>query len=388
MTGSDHRRVMVVCPTEYGGQIEHAADLALAIAEQPGVERCLLLSRPGAAEYLGELKNPKVKVLETLPRRRKKGSKLQNLLRPARQVMDLVTEHLIIRRLSRAAGDGAQLVLETSKYPVVSLLRAGQKSEVVLFVHNAKPHFDPRQASLRDRVLLGLESYSMRTADRVVTQGTTQAETLREVVGDRLRAVSLPLSSRLSKSQDLASQDVASLSSATDLSKKALCIGELRSNKGIEIAIEAADTAQVPLVIAGKSDGAETEAKLAELAAASEYIVLEDRFLERSEFDRYLESAKLIVLPYVHFDAQSGILAKAMYVKASIFASDLPALRDQAGDYPDISFADHQDPAGFAAGLAEAFKKAQGPRQDDQPEDFSDWDSVAVAVLGGHRKQS
>ncbi|NYE94602.1 glycosyltransferase involved in cell wall biosynthesis [Psychromicrobium silvestre] len=384
MENNQKRQVAVICPTEYGGQIEHAADLAMAIAAEADVEQCFLVSRPGAAAYLGTLEQPGVRLLEVLPPRRLTGGRVQNLLRPLRQVIDLLTEHRAIRRVSRTMGDDGQLVLETSKYPLASLLRAGKRIEVVLFVHNAKPHFDRKEAGFRQRLLMGLETSSMKTADRVVTHGKNQGKTLSEIVGDRLSAVSLPMSSRLSNPQELSKPE----SSAYDLKDSALCIGELRSNKGVELAMSAADTAQVPLLVAGKSDEEETRVKLAALAASSEYVTLQDRFLERSEFDQYLQSARLVVLPYTHFDAQSGVLTKAMHAKAAIFASDLPSLREQAGDYSAIEFADHRDPAGFADGLAKAFQAGQRAAQNADLEDFSDWKLVAGAVLGGRRNQT
>ena len=62
--------MLVVCPTEYGGQIEHAADTAMALAADPRTQRVVLLSRKGADAYLGRPRVEGLRIVESIPPRR------------------------------------------------------------------------------------------------------------------------------------------------------------------------------------------------------------------------------------------------------------------------------------------------------------------------------
>ena len=152
-TTSRGARVLVVCPTEYGGQIEHAADTAMALAADPRTQRVVLLSRKGADAHLGRPRVEGLRIVESIPPRRT-GS---GILRRGIQVLDLVREHLQIRRLAAQAGPGAVVALDSSKYPFPSVLTPGRDQTSVLFLHNVRPHHDDAGASLRLRLLRRLE---------------------------------------------------------------------------------------------------------------------------------------------------------------------------------------------------------------------------------------
>ena len=110
---------------------------------------------------------------------------------------------------------------------------------------------------------------------------------------------------------------------------------------------------------------------------------LEDRFLERAEFQRVLDSAAVVVLPYTHFDAQSGILAKAIAGGLPVVASDLDSLREQNGEHSPARFADIHDPRAFAEALRSGYDEAvaSGPRSSVDSGGHDDWHSTVEAVL-------
>lgn len=380
--GAGPRDVVVVCPTEYGGQLEHAADLALALAQTPAVATVWLVSRPGAREYLGWGAQHPVRVVESVPPRRTRvpGSAPGRALRAGLQVWDLVREHRAVRAVAARAGHGAVLALDSTKYPLPAVLRAHRDQHTAVFVHNAQPHFDLESASVRERVLLWLDRACARRADRVVTHGTEQAEIVRRYTSRPVSAVNLPVSSRLGP-------EVPGTAAAGDPAPHALCIGEIRANKGVELAVEAAGRAGVPLLVRGAAETPELGRELTALAARHAGVDVQDRFLSREEFAAHVRGATVIVLPYTHFDAHSGVLAKAVAAGTPVVASDLPSLRAQAGDYAGFTAADVHDPDAFGAVLRRVFDAAAARRgtHGTTATDHRDWEPSVAAVLGAEQ---
>lgn len=395
-------RVIVVCPTEYGGQIEHAADTAMALAADPAVEQVVLLSRPGAAAYLGQPRVEGLSIVETVPPRRTSGF---GPLRRIVQVADLVREHAQIRALSRTGGHHLVLALDSSKYPWPRLLTTQKSQRLALFLHNVKPHHDEASASLREQVLRYLELGATRGVDRVIVHGEDQKRTARATVTGDLVAVTLPTSTRIDEVATAPSVPVQVAEDDTPTKNQqptddvdqlirepyALVLGELRANKGVELAIDAAGDAGVPLLVAGRPESPELGRDLKQRAARAGNVKILDRFLERSEFTRLLESATVVVLPYTHFDAQSGILAKAVAAQLPIVASDLPSLKEQAGEHQPAVFANVHDTQAFASALRSGFDAAVSAGRGRQLHsesavpDHSDWDSTVQAILGTRR---
>lgn len=403
MSTGSKTRVLVVCPTEYGGQIEHAADTAMALAADPRVEQVVLLSRPGADAYLGRPEVAGLKIVESIPPRRTSGF---GPLRQGLQVLDLVREHTQIHRLSRLAGPDTVLALDSSKYPWPRVLTAGRRQRLALFLHNVKPHHDDgAAASLRERVLRYLELGAARGCDRVIVHGEDQKRTAGSFVAGDLTAVTLPTSTRIDEAAtaesvpvDVPAEPVTETDSMRggaredleDLTREpyALVLGELRANKGVELAIDAAGRARVPMLVAGRPESPELGRLLHQRAQQTGCVNILARFLERSEFTRLLEEAAVVVLPYTHFDAQSGVLAKAMASDLAIVASDLTSLREQAGDYRNILYGDVHDVDAFAQAMREGFDRAaaSAPRGAIAPSGHSDWEATVEAVLGTRRE--
>lgn len=355
-SASPTENVVVVCPTEYGGQLEHAADLALALHASPETGSVWLVSRPGAREYLGwELDHP-VRIVESVPPRRTDvpSSRTGKLVRAGLQVVDLLREHAAVRAVASRAGHGALLALDSTKYPAPALLCAHRDQRTVVFVHNAQPHFDQSTASVRERVLLWLERSCSRHADGVITHGDEQARIVRGYTQRPVAAVRLPISSRLDPR-------MVPVRPAGPGSPYALCIGEVRANKGTELAMIAAGQAGVPLLVRGAAESPELADELHRIAQRYPTVDFEDRFLDRDEFAGYIHDAAIIVLPYTHFDAHSGVLSKAMGVGTPVVASDLPSLRAQAGDYPAFTGADPHDAQAFGRVLRTEFDAAVAP---------------------------
>ena len=140
----------------------------------------------------------------------------------------------------------------------------------------------------------------------------------------------------------------------------------------------------MPLLVRGAAESPELGAELTRLATRYPAVDFEDRFLSREEFAGHVRDAAVIVLPYTHFDAHSGVLAKAIGTGTRVVASDLASLREQNGAHSPARFADIHDRDAFAAALRQGFDDAvaAGPRTGADTSSRADWQPTVEAVLG------
>lgn len=341
--GERPRALVVVCPTEYGGHVEHAAELAAAATRSGLSNRSFVLTRPGAGPYL-EGWAAEMEVAEVLSPRRGGPS----FVRGIRQLVDIARDRVAIRSFVQRMSEKYEVdaIYETGRYGMVRIPPGGVN---VLFVHNVVPHAISH-LSIRDRLLHKLQRASAHRADRVVVHGAAQRDVVAGWTDREVVSVDLPGDTR-----HVQIQPVDGLATPV-----ALCLGEVRPNKGIETAIEAAALAGVPLTVAGRPEPEWYGDELRRSAAGSP-VVLQLDFLSPEEFAWLLESAKVVLLPYRTFAAQSGVLARAMQLDKQVVLSDLPALREQADGYARARFF----PVGNAQEAASALKESVA--RSDQP---------------------
>ena len=373
---SEPEKYVVICPTPEGGHIEHAFDLASSLADLTGRSQTLL-SRPGARRYLATSDSGAVDVVEAIPK----------LPRPSRNKyvqycsfsMALVREHLNIIVALWRLGPRVVLIIEEPRYPFPSLFRlVGRASRVVAFVHNAVDH-NPDQVTAKDKIRARIAAAFYRSADALAVHGLRQAETVRTTFSRPTRSFVLPGSSRVSVPHEDA-----------DGSRSApfsfVCLGELRPNKGIEIAIEAAKHAEVHLEVVGRSIDEEYTMTLLEMAAKAPTVDVHVQFLAPGMFQSYIENAAALVLPYTHFEAQSGVVARAMSSNTHVVISDLPALIEQVGNYDNASFVSSGSVESLASVLRNLSKnpphqaKAQ---QDGGSGEADEWSRIASGISSG-----
>jgi glycosyltransferase involved in cell wall biosynthesis len=113
-----------------------------------------------------------------------------------------------------------------------------------------------------------------------------------------------------------------------------LFFGGIRPNKGLDILLKALEIVksrnqQVLLVIAGGLLGRfnfELYSDIIKKADLSNYVQTFIQFIPEEEVDYFFAASDLVVLPYLKFEAQSGVLLRAYAHKKPVVASDVGAM--------------------------------------------------------------
>jgi glycosyltransferase involved in cell wall biosynthesis len=113
-----------------------------------------------------------------------------------------------------------------------------------------------------------------------------------------------------------------------------LFFGGIRPNKGLDVLIKAlkivkARNEHVLLVIAGGLLGRfnfESYSDMINKAKLSEHVQTFIRFIPEEEVDYFFAASNLVVLPYLKFEAQSGVLLRAYAHKKPVVVSNVGAM--------------------------------------------------------------
>lgn len=357
---------LIVCPTSKGGHIEHAHDLGVGIAELTGAP-VRLMTRPGAVEYLGAVRSSKVEIIEAvpdLPPRRVwyRGLALASCL---------LREYWSIATHSRSRARWT-LIVEEPRYPLRPF-RFG-RLRTVLFLHNVVEHPSDDDLSRIAWVKRFFRLMCIRNADAIVVHGDQQRMDLRRAAGRDATATPLPGASYLTPAASSRPEFQVS---------GGLCIGEIRRDKGLTLAVEASRRSRLPLTILGAPSDQTYAEEISHAVSGADWIRYAPSFLSAADFGSALAAAHYVVLPYTSMAGQSGVLARAMDARKCLVVADLPALMEQVSDYPAVVFFRAGDPDS----LAEACRRAAaevplgGPDSRRVVSSPGEWQEVARAVV-------
>lgn len=369
---------VIICPTPEGGHIEHAADVGVALFEETGVMP-ILLTRPGARNYLPNDLKRYISIKEVLP-------PLSSAV-GARKVIDLmaslIKEHVTLRAILRGIStENIVMIMEEPRYPFPSLLANRANFAAVLIMHNAVSHSLQKSGSERVKDIFG--ALCLRHVDRVIVHGDRQLQTVQSQTSVTVTSSPLPTTSRLPGMMDFDSE-IPKPRELLTVTNFYACVGEIRENKGIELAIAAVKGTNVSLVIAGKAVDPDYLNRLKDMTHGARNITFIDRFLEVPEFEFLLRNADCILLPYSHFEAQSGVLARAMSLGKPVIATRLPALEEQGFGYENIRFFARNDQRRLnellTEGVAGARNEFSNTRTGSQRESGT-WSQLARILLG------
>ena len=130
------------------------------------------------------------------------------------------------------------------------------------------------------------------------------------------------------------------------------CVGELRRNKGTELACEAVARlgGRVQLLIAGPP-GLTGSDRVRAWVGRLPYARWVDRQLSDAEYAAFVRAADAVVLPYRWITSSGSVLA-AMTLGRGVIAADLPLFREVLGDHPAAGALFRAgDPADLAAAI-------------------------------------
>jgi glycosyltransferase involved in cell wall biosynthesis len=320
----------VVCLTPRGGHIEHAFNLASAIALENGATT-VLISRKGAADYL-PAKRDGVRVIE-IAEFVEAPSVKEKVSRTLREASD-------VRKILSGLTGLRLVVLEE---PIMALaVPPSPRIHTVSVVHNVRDH-DAENAGLATRLRGVAKAVVLVRSRRVIVHGREQGAAVPRPFAHKVRVVELPGIGAFEEGH-------ADAIGASPFSEDSLvCLGEMRPNKNYEEAIRASALSGQPLVIAGGSVDPEYDATLQALVdELGAPVTFFSEFIDAAGFAGVLATCRAAVISYRFFAAQSGVLERAVAAGAPVISADLPALVEQAAGRPGVSFY----PAGDVAALA------------------------------------
>jgi glycosyltransferase involved in cell wall biosynthesis len=199
---------------------------------------------------------------------------------------------------------------------------------VVLTVHDVKPHYErfvsrasfiKRSLQIPHRLIVHYEDGKRQLADHW------------SVSTDRIDVIPHGIM-RLQNPPDLtAARKKLNLPSNCQI---ILFFGAIRPNKGLDILLKAleiikARNQQILLVIAGGLLGRfnfEPYSDIIKKADLSNYVQTFIHFIPEEEVDYFFAASDLVVLPYLKFEAQSGVLLRAYAHKKPVVVSDIGAM--------------------------------------------------------------
>jgi glycosyltransferase involved in cell wall biosynthesis len=220
-------------------------------------------------------------------------------------------------------------------WPIYAIVCAGFKARrrpIVFTVHNIRSHEGSRIYEWFCRMLFKL-------GDHFIVHSAENLDTLRDLY-------SIP-DSRMTQIAhgplDFPSGVLTREGARQDLGfsnehRVVLLFGAIRSYKGVDVAVRALadlreNMPEVRLLIAGKpwENWAPYEVLIRELGIAS-LVCTDLRYIPTGEVAKFFLAADLVILPYRHFDAQSGVGAAALAFQKPLIVTDVGGLSDLVED--------------------------------------------------------
>ncbi len=200
---------------------------------------------------------------------------------------------------------------------------------VVMTVHDIKSHYE-RFVS-RDSFL----RRSLRIPHCLIThyqEGKKQLIDHWGVDGERVsvipHGIMMPLHSPVGRSEARRKLGLS------EESRILLFFGSIRPNKGLDVLLEALNyirsrVPEVLLIVAGAVPRGMSFRKYSDIIQKlnlSENVRTEVNFIPDEDVDSFMAAADVVVLPYVKFEAQSGVLLRAYAHKKPVVVSDVGAM--------------------------------------------------------------
>jgi len=269
-------------------------------------------------------------------------------------------------------------------YFVILLLFKLRGRPIVLTMHNVSAHEAGPLSRLMDRLVVSL-------ADRFVVHSARNFQQLRRRYGiapERIARVPHGRLDFMAERHVTRDEARAELGISPDR-PTVLYFGAIRPYKGLDDLLEAVRLVgrQVPdvlLIIAGRCWGDWREyAEQIERLGLRDRVLLRLDFVPSGEVGTYFQAADVVVLPYRHFESQTGVGMVALAFGKPLVVTDVGGLPDLVEDPENV--VPPEDPQALAAGIARALADpgrlaAMSAASRRRAEQF-DWADIAARTV-------
>jgi glycosyltransferase involved in cell wall biosynthesis len=242
-----------------------------------------------------------------------------------------ITANMLQRNRFALSGDFDVVHIQGLNVPLLEQLflkPLKRRIPLVVTVHDVEPHYD-RFVSRR-----GFLKASMQIPHRLIVHYSEGKKRLIDNWGvddNRIDVIPhgiMPVERLMSLSQ---ARRVLGLPAE---GKIVLFFGSIRPNKGLDILIRAVDIMrrrqeQILLVIAGqplRGMSFRSYSQLIESLELSDYVRNSIGFVPQQDVDKYFSACDVVALPYLQFEAQSGVLMRAYAHKKPVVVSSVGAM--------------------------------------------------------------
>jgi glycosyltransferase involved in cell wall biosynthesis len=214
-------------------------------------------------------------------------------------------------------------------YLVILLIAKLKKKKVVITVHNVLPHERGKLRNFLNSVVLFLGDY-------FIVHTKSNKKDLSRLYNIPLEKIFvIPHGTLEGYCTRGVSKVIARNLLGIPINKKViLYFGNIRSYKGLDILIESIklvklEVDNVMLLIAGKPwESWEKYEKLLEENNVSDIVIRKLDFIPPSKVEVYFAASDVVVLPYKHFESQSGVGALALAFKKPLIVTNVGGLPD------------------------------------------------------------
>ena len=264
-----------------------------------------------------------------------------------------------------------------------------RKKPVVLTVHNVLPHE-------HSPLFFQLSRLLFTSADHFVVHSLRNRDQMVRYYGISPSAISLIPHGTLDFQVNSQADRIAIRASFgfSPQHRVVLLFGAIRPYKGIETAIRAfAHTAaRVPsarLLIAGKPWQAwEPYADLIRHLSIQDRVLSVPAYIPAAEVHRYFAAADLVILPYRHFDSQSGVGGSAIAFRKPLIVSRVGGLLDLVLD--DRAIVPPSDVEALSAAMNECLENDRRllklAKDADSVAKSLSWDAIARQTIDVYRQ--
>ena len=299
-------RVVLVSRAARGGHPRYCAEVATALAEH-GAEVTVL--EPAAAFASTELLNHAS--VDNAPI---SGPKRGWLVQEVEIAMTFIAERKTV---------GTAVFHDTSPFRalLIALLRAATSWTPVTMVHNTRPHI----TSFKERIKHYGAMTALAVPHRVLVHNERQRAELAK--NPLVRATSIDIVPHGSWTHTTTPSAV--VARRTTL----LMFGVMRNNSGLDVLLRAApaiarEFPDVEIVVAGSPTSPEVEALLAKLDAFDN-IAVRAEFIDNDEVASLFRKARFVLLPYVDYSSESGVLMQAVANQIPVITAGATSVADR-----------------------------------------------------------